>query len=73
MPVRRAAAIRIISTAIGVVTFCVLLDMLSLPGSRVRRDDEDVYTVYSILRAPGQAHRSQECVIPYTRTTSRCA
>ena len=46
MPVRATAAIRIISTTAGVVTFCVLRKMLSLPASRVIHDDEDVRTVY---------------------------
>jgi hypothetical protein len=47
MPVWEEAAIRLISTAIGVVTFCFLLNALSLPRSRVIRDNEDVPTVYT--------------------------
>jgi hypothetical protein len=35
MPVKEAAAIRIISTTAGVVTFWVLRKRLSLPASRV--------------------------------------
>ena len=54
MPVRETAAICIISTTVGVVTFCVLRKMLSLPTSHVRRDDEDACTVYIKLTAPGQ-------------------
>jgi len=53
MPVRETAAIRIISTTAGVVTFWVLRKMLSLPASRVIRDDEDACTVYINLMAPG--------------------
>jgi len=45
MPVRETAAIRIISTTAGVVTFCVLRKMLSLPVSHVMHD-EDAGTVY---------------------------
>jgi hypothetical protein len=46
MPVRATAAIRIISTTAGVVTFWVLRKMGSFPTSHVIRDDEDVGTVY---------------------------
>ena len=46
MPVRETATIRIISTTAGVVTFWGLRKMLSLPASRVIRDDEDADTVY---------------------------
>jgi len=46
MPVRKAAAIRIIFTTIGVLTFCFLLNMSLLETSRVRCDGEDVDTVY---------------------------
>jgi hypothetical protein len=46
MPVRKTAAIHIISTTAGVVTFWVLRKMLSLPVSRVIHDDEDAGTVY---------------------------
>ena len=46
MPVKEAAAIRIISTTAGVVTFWVLRKRVSLRMSRVRRNDEDVCTVY---------------------------
>jgi len=49
MPVRKAAAIRIISTTIGVLTFCFLLNMSLLETSRIRYDDEDVDTVYRNL------------------------
>ena len=59
MPVRATAVIRILSTTAGVVTFLVLRKMLSLPASRVIRDDVDVCTVYINLIAPGQ---------PLTRT-----
>ena len=45
MPVRETAAIRLISTTAGVVMFWVLRKMLSLPVSRVVRDD-DAGTVY---------------------------
>ena len=55
MPVRATAAIRIISTTAGVVTFCVLRKVLSLPTSHVRRDDADACTVYINLMAPSQA------------------
>ena len=54
MPVRETAAIRIISTTAGVVTFWVLRKMLSLPASRVIRKDEDACTVYINLMATGQ-------------------
>ena len=54
MPVRATAAIRIISTTAGVVTFWVLRKMLSLPASRVIRDDADVSTVYINLMASSQ-------------------
>ena len=53
-PVRETAAIRIISTTAGVVTFWVLRKMLSLPASRVIHDDEDVRTVFINLMALGQ-------------------
>lgn len=56
MPVRATAAIRIISTTAGVVTFCVLRKMLSLPVSRVIHDDEDTRTVYINRGAPSQPH-----------------
>jgi hypothetical protein len=46
MPVKEAAAIRIFSTTARVVTFCVLHKSLSLRIPRVRRNDEDVCTVY---------------------------
>ena len=46
MSVRETAAIRILSTTAGVVTFWVLRKMLSLPASYVVRDDTDAYTVY---------------------------
>jgi hypothetical protein len=46
MPVRETAAIRIISTTAGVVTFYVLRKMLSLSVSRIIHDDEDACTVY---------------------------
>ena len=46
MPVRETAAIRIISTTAGVVTFWVLRKILSLPASRVIRDAADACTVY---------------------------
>jgi hypothetical protein len=58
MPVRETAAIRIISTTAGVVTFWVLRKMLSLPTSHVRRDDEDAGTVYTNLMVLSQPHRS---------------
>ena len=58
MPVRETAAIRIISTTAGVVTFCILRKMLSLPASCVIRDDEDACTVYINLMAPGQPYGS---------------
>jgi len=54
MPVRETAAIRIISTTAGVVTFWTLRKMLSLPASRVICNDEDACTVYINLMAPGQ-------------------
>jgi len=54
MPVRETAAIRIISTTAGVVTFWVLRKMLSLPASRVICNDEDACTVYINLMATGQ-------------------
>jgi hypothetical protein len=50
MPVGATAAIRIISTAAGVVTFWVLHKMLSLPLSRVIHDDENARTVYINLQ-----------------------
>ena len=50
MPVRATAAIRIISTTAGVVTFCVLRKMLSLPASRVIMDDAEACTVYMNLQ-----------------------
>jgi hypothetical protein len=56
MPVRETAAIRIISTAAGVVTFWVLRKMLSLPVSCVMHDDEDACPVYMNRGAPGQPH-----------------
>jgi hypothetical protein len=56
MPVRETATIRIISTTAGVVTFCVLRKVLSLPTSHVRHDDEDACTVYTNMMAPGQAY-----------------
>jgi hypothetical protein len=59
MPVKAAAAIRIISTTAGVATFCVLRKIVSLRMSRVRRNDEDVCTVYINLRARSQPYRSQ--------------
>ena len=46
MPLRETAAIRILSTRAGVVTFWVLRKILSLPAPRVVRDDEDACTVY---------------------------
>jgi hypothetical protein len=46
MPVRETAAIRIISTPAGVVTFCVLRKMWSLSTSRIVHNDEDACTVY---------------------------
>ena len=46
MPVRETAAIRLISTTTGVVTFWALRKMLSLPVSHVVRDDDDACTVY---------------------------
>ena len=46
MPVRKAAAIGIISTTVGVITFCFLLNMSLFETSRVRGDGEDVGTVY---------------------------
>ena len=46
MPVRETAAIRIVCTTAGVVTFWVLRKILSLPASRVVRDDADACTVY---------------------------
>ena len=46
IPGRETAAICIISTIAGVVTFCILRKMLSLPAPRVIRDDEDVCTVH---------------------------
>ena len=58
MPVRATAAIRIISTTAGVVTFWILRKMLSLPASRVIYDDEDACTVYINLLAPSQPYRS---------------
>ena len=54
MPVRATAVIRILSTTAGVVTCLVLRKRLSLPASRVIRDDVDVCTVYINLIAPGQ-------------------
>ena len=54
MPVRETAAIRIISTTAGVITFWTLRKMLSLPASRVIWNDEDACTVYINLMAPGQ-------------------
>jgi len=58
MPVSEIAAIRIISTTAGAVTFCILRKMLSLPTSHVRRDDEDADTVYTNLMALSQPYRS---------------
>jgi hypothetical protein len=58
MPVKDVAAIHIISTTAGVVTFCVLCKMVSLSTFRVRRNDEDVYTVYMNLMVYSQAYRS---------------
>jgi len=46
MLVRARAAIRILSTIAGVVTFWVLRKILSLPAPRIVRDDEDACTVY---------------------------
>jgi hypothetical protein len=46
MPVRATAVIRILSTTAGVVTFWILRKRLSLPASRVVRDDADACTVY---------------------------
>ncbi len=60
MPVREIAAIRIISTTAGVVTFWALRKMLSLRASRVIRNDEDACTVYINLMTPGQSYRSEE-------------
>ena len=60
MPVRETAAIRILSTTAGVVTFWVLRKMLLLPASRVIYDDEDTCTVYTSLVAPGQPYRSTQ-------------
>jgi hypothetical protein len=59
MPVRETAAIRIISTTAGVVTFYVLRKMLSLSVSRIIHDDEDACTVYMNLMAPSQPHTFQ--------------
>jgi hypothetical protein len=58
MPVRETAAIRIISTTAGIVTFCALSKRLSLSASRVIHDDEGMCTVYINLLAPGQSQRS---------------
>src|SRR5215510_13429465 len=66
MPVRETAAIRIISTTAGVVTFWVLRKMLSLPASHIVRDDADAYTVYINLMALRQPYRS-------TQRPSRCS
>ena len=46
MRVRARAAIRILSTTAGVVTFWVLRKILSLPAPPVVRDDEEAGTVY---------------------------
>jgi hypothetical protein len=46
MPVRATAVIRILSTTAGVITFWLLRKILSLPASRVVRDDADACTVY---------------------------
>ena len=50
MPVKETAAIRIISTTAGVVTFCILRKMWSLPASRVIHDDKDAGIVYINLQ-----------------------
>ena len=60
MPVRETAAIHIISTIAGAVTFCILHKMLSLPTSYVRHDDKDAGTVYINLVALSQPYRSTE-------------
>jgi hypothetical protein len=46
MPLRETAAIRIVCTTAGIVTFWVLRKVLSLPALRVVRDDADACTVY---------------------------
>ena len=68
MPVRETAAIRIISTTAGVVTFWTLRKMLSLPASRVSRDDEDACTVYINLT---DGARSTLSLLRISRSTNQ--
>jgi hypothetical protein len=46
MPLKETAAIRIVCTTAGVVTFWVLRKVLSLPALRAVPDDADACTVY---------------------------
>ena len=63
MPVRETAAICIISTTAGAVTFCILRKILLLPTSHIRRDAEDAGTVYINLMALSQPYRSTQAAV----------